>query len=86
MKTKSKTEIVVETCRVVTIKSRDRGRLAWCPDCGRQTQMVTADEAALLCRISARAIYVRLEANQLHFIETPDGLVLICADSLARSN
>jgi hypothetical protein len=44
--------------------------------------MVTADEAALLCQVSARAIYLKIEARELHCKETPDGRLLICANSL----
>lgn len=44
--------------------------------------MVTADEAAILAGVSPRAIYQLMEARKLHFIETPDRLVLICLNSL----
>ena len=82
MKIRSKTEIIVETHRVFTITSHGRNKLAWCPACSEQTPMVTADEAALLCCVSSRTIYLRIEANELHFKETPDGLLLVCAKSL----
>jgi hypothetical protein len=47
--------------------------------------MVTADEAARLTRDTPRAIYRRVEAGQLHFIEAHDGLLLICFKSLDES-
>lgn len=84
MKTKSKTEIVIETCRILTIKSQTRYEPAWCQQCGALSQMVSADEAAVLSRVSSRTIYMRVEANELHFIETPLGLLLICANSLLK--
>ena len=56
----------------------------WCRECDCQAQMVSADEAANRCRVSSRAIYLRIEADELHFKETPDGRVLICANSLER--
>ena len=82
MKIKSKTEIIVETHRVFTIRNYRRNQLAWCAACGDQMPMVTADEAALLCQVSARAIYLKIEARELHCKETPDGRLLICANSL----
>jgi hypothetical protein len=81
---RSKTEIIVETHRILTIKRGSRRWLAWCEECDRQAQMVTADEAAILCRVSSRAIYQLIETGELHFRETPDGGTLICADSLMK--
>ena len=45
--------------------------------------MVTADEAAELSGVSPRTIYRRVEAASLHFAETGEGRLLICANSLA---
>ena len=45
--------------------------------------MVTADEAAGLAGVSSRTIYRRVEAESLHFMETNEGRLLICTNSLA---
>ena len=84
MKTRSKTEFIVETHRILTIKRGSRYRLAWCEECGEQARMVTADEAAILARVNSRAIYQLIEERELHFVETPDGMVLICLNSLGN--
>ena len=84
MKTSSKTEIIVETHRILTIKGNSRGRLAWCEACAGQVRMATADEAAILTGLSPRVIYQRIEARQLHFVETPGGGVFICLNSLVK--
>jgi hypothetical protein len=44
--------------------------------------MLSVDEAAMVSRSSSRAIYQRVEANQLHFTETPEGRLLVCLTSL----
>lgn len=82
MKTSSKTEIIAVTHRILTIKRGSRYRLAWCEECGNEVRMVTADEAAILAGLSSRAIYQLIEARELHFVETPDGIVFICLNSL----
>jgi hypothetical protein len=82
MKSSTKTEITVETHRVLTIKRGTRHRLAWCEECGKQARMMTADEAAILAGVSPRAIYRRIEARELHFVETSNGLVFICLNSV----
>lgn len=47
--------------------------------------MVTVDEAASLKRVSARAIYRWIEDGELHFIETADGRLLICLNSISSA-
>jgi hypothetical protein len=44
--------------------------------------MITADEAARLACQSTRTIYAWVEANRLHYRETPEGYLLVCLDSL----
>jgi hypothetical protein len=44
--------------------------------------MLNVDEAARFIRSTSRAIYRRVEANQLHFTETPEGGLLVCLNSL----
>jgi hypothetical protein len=82
MKRKKKTEIVVEREQVLVIKRLDGQMPRWCAECKGEMQMVSVDEAAILTNLSARAIYRRIEAGQIHFVETEDGLLLVCAISL----
>jgi hypothetical protein len=44
--------------------------------------MVTPEEASRLSSVSARSVYRLAEAGQVHFAETPDGLLLVCTASL----
>ncbi|MEO8434450.1 MAG: hypothetical protein ABI596_06105 [Pyrinomonadaceae bacterium] len=53
-----------------------------CPFCAGS--MVTPEEAATLARVTLRNIYARVEAGCVHFLETPDGLLLLCANSLCQ--
>ena len=83
MKNKTRTEITIETERVLIIKQRKGSVLTWCPLCARQVPMVKVDEAAVLCGVSARTIYRWVESERVHFAETPQGGLLICPPSLA---
>jgi hypothetical protein len=85
VKTKRRTEITVETDRVLVIRRRSRAAQAWCAGCARQVQMLTPDEAAVVAAVSVRTINRRVEAEKVHFAETPDGLLLICLNSLPES-
>ena len=84
MKARNKVEITVETHRILTIKKGSRHRLAWCEGCGEPVRMVTADEAAILARVSPREIYQQIEAQEIHFVETPDRLIFLCLNSLGN--
>jgi hypothetical protein len=80
-RTKTKTEIIVATRQQITIRGRSR-RDAWCERCGAQVQMLAPVEVAALLQTTARAIFRGVEAGELHFLETADGGLLVCSNSL----
>ena len=86
MKTSRKTEITVETERVLVIRGTKQARLTWCPSCAEQVKMVTPEQASAIARVTARTIYRWVEAEKLHFAETPAGWLLVCLNSLLDPN
>jgi hypothetical protein len=68
---------------VVSTPSIEIPRLP-CPVCAGPT-MVTPEEAVVLARVTMKRIYAGLEAEGVHFLQTPDGLLLLCANSLSQS-
>jgi hypothetical protein len=48
-----------------------------------EARMIAAEEAAIIGRISRRVIYRWIDIGALHFIETPEGEVLVCGSSLS---
>ena len=82
MRTKKRTEITVETERIVVIRRRGLSALAWCPKGCGLVPMITVDEAATIASVSSRTIYRWVEAAQLHFAEMHDGRLLVCPVSL----
>ena len=84
MRRKKKTTIVtVEARERTTIRRGARQMIAWCDQCGAEVSMVTPNEAAALAGTEARAIFRGVESGDVHFIETGEGALLICAQSLA---
>jgi hypothetical protein len=47
--------------------------------------MITPDEATILFRVNSRTIYRWAESNVFHFIETSQGSLLICSNSISQS-
>lgn len=79
---KRRMEITIETDRVLIAGNR-KSRAMWCEDCASEVRMISVDQAAAVVHESARTIYQWVEAQRVHFTETPDGRLLICLNSLS---
>lgn len=81
---RKRTEVAIEVDEVVFVRdfSNQNGR-AWCVDCASEVVMVTPAQAAVIARVSVRDINRRVEAGLLHFLETPEGYLMVCANSLS---
>lgn len=77
-----RTEITVETERILVIRRRYRAIEAWCDSCAEQVVMIRPDQAAAVSGQSLRTIFGAIERSELHFMEQPDGMLLICLTSL----
>ena len=82
MRTRKRTEITIETVRIVVLSRRKVSVVSWCHECGQRTKMVTVDEAAAMVGVSWRTIYRWADAEKLHFAETSEGRLLICCESI----
>ena len=73
-----------ETRRTIILRRHgERGATRLCPLCAPDVGMVTPEAAAGVAGLTARAVYALVESGRVHFEETPDGLLLICLNSLA---
>lgn len=79
---KRKTKITVETERLVIVKRKEKDEYGWCEWCNARVRIITPEEAAVAAHLSTRTIYRWVEAERLHFTETPEGFLRICLDSL----
>ena len=78
-----RTEITVEIERVTIVRKRVRnGRRVFCEFCRKDTEMLTTDRAALYARCSSWAVFGWVRLGWLHFIDTDEGILLICHGSL----
>ena len=84
MKQPRRTEITVEYNQVVVIRRPEGLVEAWCDRCAERVNMITTEAAAVLANSDTRAIYRRIEAGAIHFAETPEGMALVCLNSLLR--
>lgn len=86
--TKSRTEITIETHRVVMVRRRGRsaGLLeGWCARCGKEAMMIFLDEAAL-DGVTGDRIFRHLDKKRVHVTASAEGDVFICIYSLLEQN
>lgn len=50
----------------------------------RDIGMVSAERAANICQCSRLKIYRWIDEGHLHYVELPDGAVLVCGKTLAQ--
>jgi hypothetical protein len=85
VKTKRVVLVEVETERL-TIRQTSETVQMVCPFCAAEVLMASAERAALLCGHGLRWVVHQLETNGLHYIETNEGLLYICLNSLLKAN
>jgi hypothetical protein len=76
---RTRTEITLEMDRCIVV-SRPR-KQRFCFDCARYVEMLSLDDAALMAQVSTRTIFHWAETGEVHWSETPEGLLLICPNS-----
>jgi len=80
---RKRTEIAIEFEEMIQIVARERDvSSAWCAACDRLVTMVTPQQAAAIARVSVRAINRQVEEGGIHFLETPEGALFVCVNSL----
>lgn len=86
MKTTKRTiEFTVEKSEKFLVRQRTK-IFARCDVCKCQVRMLSPEELSGKAGITARAVYLLIESDQIHFTETDDGRLLICLDSLSQKD
>ncbi len=79
---KKRTEIIIETERVIVITPPPGSIKGWCKACVSPVEWLSPELAASLINVPPRLIYRWIESGQLHFIEGKDGSIKACRNSL----
>ena len=80
---RKRTEITVEIDRLLIVRGHQRV-VAWCPACARHRKMLASDDAAIAAHVKSTTIFRWAESGRIHGAETPEGLLLICPESLPK--
>ena len=84
MKRTRRTKTTLELREVVVIRGSRKRNHVLCANCSEAAALVTIEDAVKMSGITARAIYRLIEAGEVHFAETADGLALICPATLLK--
>jgi hypothetical protein len=79
-----RTEVTIETDRVVTIRRRVSLRV-WCRECGRVVDAIGVEEAGALSGRKPPTLTDEAGADGWHVCEGWDGEMLLCLDSVLKS-
>jgi hypothetical protein len=84
--TRRRTQITIETERVLIVNRRAGATQGWCEQCGAFVKLATPEIAAALTGMSRRAVYRLIENGQVHFSESPsqspEAPISVCLESL----
>jgi hypothetical protein len=80
---RTKTEITIETERVLIVRRRRSPARLWCNHCARVLSMLTLDELSIAAGISSQVILELAEAGGIHLASTTEDGLFICPNSPA---
>ena len=81
MKITRKTEISIQQTKRLVFSIPKTEAVFNCPHCESKDEMLIAEQAASVFGCARREIYRRVEAGQIHFVETTEGILYICPAS-----
>ena len=77
-----RTEVFIETSETFIIKRNTTFDRVWCEDCGREVNMVSLPEAALITGYDVKAISSMMENCRVHFYYLKHAAPSVCLRSL----
>ena len=86
MKKTRRTEKTVEIHEFYAIRTGSGSLPALCAECSTgDAIMLAPDHAALLSHVPARTIYRLVETGSIHYLEKPDGSLVVCIRTLVTA-
>ena len=77
------TKIRIETDSLMVLKGR-ASMHAWCPQCQTEGEMLPLEGIAIVTNLARSETQEWIESDELHHVESQDGGVLICLNSMLK--
>jgi hypothetical protein len=84
MRVRRRIAVTVAKCEILISSNTPVREPSHCERCGRDVSMLPAALAAGLAGVTERLVYQWVEAGKVHFLERPNGAILICPESLGE--
>ncbi len=82
-KTIRRTVTTVLTHEILRLSQQPGALTQWCARCHQRCLFVEPETAAAWLKVTRRTLYRAVEAGAVHFVETADGVLWLCAASCA---
>jgi hypothetical protein len=82
--TRKTTRVFIERREFWVVRRPGDVWLAPCAGCGGEVEQLTTERAARAAGLGLRALCRMIEAGLLHSTETPDGVLLVCVNTLTE--
>lgn len=89
MKRMKRTELIIETDELFILSGNGASHVAsrrGCERCGAQAEMLSPESLAHVYLIGVREVFRLVEADLVHFEETPEGSLLVCLPSFVAAS
>ncbi len=79
---KKRTEILIEFDELLVVSQPGKPIHLWCNACCQNATFITPAQAAVIARVTVRTVNQWVESGGIHFVETSDGFLLVCIQSV----
>lgn len=78
-----RTRITIETDSLLVLRGQRLPRF-WCPQCGAEVEMIVLNELGVVSNLPPAEVQAWIESPDLHHMQSADGAVLICLNSMLK--
>jgi len=78
-----RTTITMETDSLLVLRGRIPLR-ALCPECGAEVEMIPLNDLGVVSNLPPREVQGWLESEEMHHTTAPDGVHMICLQSMLK--
>jgi hypothetical protein len=86
MKITRRIEISVERHEVSVLRRNRQAVIQFCDHCGAKVEMLTVESACAITGMTPRMLYRSIETENVHYVESLEGVILLCSESLKALN
>ena len=72
----------MERQEISVLRRNRQAVIQFCKQCGAKVEMLTVESACAITGMTPRMLYRSIETENVHFVESSEGMILLCSESL----